>query len=382
MKVMMVGLLPADLREVRGGVVSVILNLLEGFRTCPDAEVLHISFNPEIRQPFRIRLAQNISVHYLPFRTEIALLDYFVNRDNLMKIYEAEKPDIIHIQEVTPHLIRFLGWPDERIVVTQHGIMQAEYRTATGWKNKAKSLFKGLVERFYFPTFPNIIFISGYNQQLFPGEARNAARIFNPVHPLFFSESPADKDPHRILYTGVLNRNKNIGLLIRAVSRLRKSGREFSVEVAGGFKDPYFEESLQRELSLSGCEDLFTFHGWLTQPELAALHQQAGLLVLTSLQENMPVCIAEAMSAGTVVVASDVGAVSEMITDGVSGILYPSDDIDALCHILKTLYDNPQLIPSMAQAARQEAREKFNPARVARQTIGFYEQVSRNGNNK
>lgn len=376
MKVMMVGLLPADLREVRGGVVSVILNLLEGFRAYPDAEVIHVSFNQEIDQPFRIKLAGNIAVHYIPFQSGFALIDYLLNRRVLEEIYEKEKPDVIHIQEVTPHLLRFLGWPKERIAVTQHGIMQAEFRSAAGWKNKVKTLFKGLVEKHFFPQFQNIIFISDYNKNLFPGEARNAARIFNPVNPAFFDIPEKTSGPHRILYTGVLNSNKNIVLLIRAIGLLREMGREFRVDVAGGYKDPAYRSVVDAQLRLSRCSDLFNFHGWKSQHELLALHERAGILVLPSLQENMPVCIAEAMAAGTLVVASDVGAISEMFTDGESGMLFPPDDLGALCFILKTLFDNPgQMIP-MTRLARLEAQEKFNPQQVAGKTLDFYRQLA------
>ena len=53
MKILMTGLLPTDLSEVKGGVVSVILNLLEAYSTISGVEVIHISYNEELKSPDR-----------------------------------------------------------------------------------------------------------------------------------------------------------------------------------------------------------------------------------------------------------------------------------------------------------------------------------------
>src|SRR6187455_3067844 len=104
LKILMVGLLPLDPDEVKGGVVAVIRNLFIGFSKFENIEVIHISFNEEIDTPVVKQFAPNIRIHYLPYKVKIKLIDYFVNKKLFTDILMKEKPDLIHIQEITPHL--------------------------------------------------------------------------------------------------------------------------------------------------------------------------------------------------------------------------------------------------------------------------------------
>jgi len=375
MKILMTGLLPTDLGEVKGGVVSVILNFLDAYSRIPDVGVIHLSFNEEIDEPVTTEYAPNVTIRHVPFRSKFAMVDYLLNRDALVDIIRTESPDILHIQEVTPQLFRFLSLNRDRIVVTQHGIMQEEYKTAIGWKKKLKCLFKGQVERSIFPVFRNIIFISAYNRSLFNGTPRQEALIFNPVHRMFIEGDPGPGDPHSILYVGVINVNKNLKLVLEAMGALRRKGILYRLHVVGGYKDPTYQEVIDGLLSQHGVTDLVTFHGWKRQEEILALHAKCALFILPSMQENMPVSIAESMATGRVVIASDVGAIAEMFRDGHSGFLFPRNDLDRLVTILSDLHADPAKLASVASNARAEASEKFHPDSVVSQTLGFFRSV-------
>ncbi|MFM7329791.1 MAG: glycosyltransferase family 4 protein, partial [Bacteroidota bacterium] len=364
MKILMTGLLPTDLSEVKGGVVSVILNFLEAYSRVPGVQVTHLSFNEEIDEPLIVQYAPNVTLRYLPFRSRLAMLDYRINRAPMMQIIREESPDILHIQEVTPQLFRFLFLNRDRVVVTQHGIMREEYKTAIGWKKKLKSLFKGQVERLIFPRFRNIIFISNYNRQLFNGQPARQALIYNPVHRMFITGSPGPGDPHNILYVGVINVNKNLQLVLRALGTLRRSGIIYRLQVVGGYKDASYSSVIERLLDEYGVSDLVTFHGWKRQEDILALHATCAIFILPSMQENMPVSIAESMSTGRVVIASEVGAISEMFMDRHSGFLFPRNDLGRLCSILTDLHQDPALLESVATNARREALERFHPDAV------------------
>src|SRR5438046_2273039 len=101
-KVLMVGLLPSDIKKVDGGVVAVMLNLLSAFSRMANIEVTMVSFNQEMEEEKSIRYSSNISIHYIPYAIKFKLIDYFISRKRLNKIIGETKPDIIHIQEVTP----------------------------------------------------------------------------------------------------------------------------------------------------------------------------------------------------------------------------------------------------------------------------------------
>jgi len=376
MKILMTGLLPVNLGEVKGGVVSVILNFLEAYSRMPEVEVIHVSYNEEIKARETARYSSNVTVIYLPFKSRFALLDYVINRRSLRSIISDEQPDVVHIQEVTPQLFRFLFLNRDRVVVTQHGIMRMEYKTAIGLAKKMKSLFKGQVERFIFPLYRNIIFISEYNKRLFNGTPVRQALIFNPVNRIFIDTDPGPGAANHILYVGVINVNKNIRMVLDAMGRLKLQGINYHLHVVGGYKDADYEPVIRQVVEDNGVGAMVTFHGWKRQDEILALHSRCAIYIHPSLQENMPVSIAESMATGRVVIASDVGAISEMFSDGVSGFLFPSGDTERLCGILTTLHRDPGLITRVSSAARAEARKKFHPERIAEQTLDFLNKVA------
>ena len=375
MKILMTGLLPTDLKEVKGGVVSVILNFLEAYSRVPGVHVTHLSFNEDIKSPVTTYYSPTVTIRYVPFRTRIALFDYLLNREVLLSIIRSEAPDIIHIQEVTPQLFRFLFLNLNRTVVTQHGIMREELKTAIGWKRKLKGLFKVQVERFVFPLFRNIIFISDYNRKLFNGRPVNQAIIFNPVNRIFIESAPGAGDRHSMLYVGVINVRKNLRLVLQAISQLRSAGIEYRLHVVGGYKDHSYKQIVDRLLVELGVSDLVTFHGWMQQEDILTLHSACSIYVLPSTQETMPVSIAESMATGRVVIASAVGAIGEMFTDRHSGFLFPKNDLERLCSILTDLHQDPALLESVAAHARREALEKFHPDAVVDKTLSFFDAV-------
>jgi glycosyltransferase involved in cell wall biosynthesis len=86
--------------------------------------------------------------------------------------------------------------------------------------------------------------------------------------------------------------------------------------------------------------------------------------VLASWREGFPTVIGEAMACGTPVASSRVGAVEEMVIDGVTGWLYPSRDDEALVAVLANIISNPDLAASMRPGVRIVAEQRISPRAV------------------
>lgn len=377
-KVLMVGLLPPDIEKIDGGVVAVILNLLSSFSKMESVEIVFVSFNQEIDQEIVKKYSANIKLHYIPYTVPYKLIDYFVNRKKINAIIRNEKPDIIHIQEVTPHILRFVHFPKDKIVLTQHGIMSEEYKYAKGVREKLQCLFKGFVEQHVFPIFKNVIFISEYNQRLFPRLDIFSEKIYNPVNPIFFSKTRVTGHIDSISYVGRINKNKNLTIVLRALALLKKENIIFNLHVVGGYKDNYYEGEVNALVNENDLSQQVIFYGWQTQEQILEVHEKCRIFILPSQQETMPVVIGEAMALGKVVVASNVGAVSEMVTDKSSGFLFERNNIDQLCNLLRLLHNNNALIETVSGNAMREAREKFHPDSIASKTYDFYLKVLQN----
>jgi len=380
LKVLMVGLLPTDIEKIDGGVVAVILNLLSSFSKMTTVEMVFVSFNQEISEEISKEYSPNIKLRYIPYTVPYKLIDYFINRKMLNRIIKNEKPDIIHIQEVTPHILRFIHFPKDKIVLTQHGIMSEEYKYAVGLRDKLQCLFKGFVEQYVFPFFKNVIFISDYNRNLFPHKNIFSEKIYNPVNPIFYSKAQTTGQINSISYVGRINKNKNLSLVLRALSILKKEDIIYNLHVVGGYKDDYYEKEIDGLVNEHGLASQVIFYGWQTQEQILHVHEKCRIFILPSQQETMPVVIGEAMALGKVVVASNVGAVSEMISDKTSGFLFEKNNTEQLCELLRLLHNNKSLIETVSGNAMREAREKFHPDTIASKTYEFYLKVLRNSN--
>jgi len=97
-------------------------------------------------------------------------------------------------------------------------------------------------------------------------------------------------------------------------------------------------------------------------PELLA---QAGVFVLCSRYEGLPLSIIEAMCAGLPIVATDVGGVGELVEDGVNGFLVPPDDQPALSRYLDLLQNDGALRVRMGQASRSRYLQHFEATQMA-----------------
>jgi len=375
MKILMTGLLPEGSQQANGGVVAVIQNLLEAFSRIDGFEVCHLSFNKEISAPITRQIAPNIRLRFIPFKTKFDPADYLINRKVLNRILEEEQPDLIHIQEITPQLLRFLHLDLRRIVVTQHGIMREELRNAKTLQSILKAFFKTLVERLIFPIFPNIIFISDYNRKVFQGKPLQSTHIPNPVNRIFFDNPGQYGDSHKILFVAALSRIKNPELLLSAISSLKDEGINYTLHIAGGFKNRRYEKFIHKLIQKLNIQNQIHFHGWQSRQQILELHSLCALYVLSSRQETLPVAVAEAMATGRVVIASDVGAVSEMIEDKVTGFLYPRGDLEKLVQRLRFLHENPAVINIISAKALKKAHECYHPDQIAAATIDFYEKV-------
>jgi glycosyltransferase involved in cell wall biosynthesis len=92
-------------------------------------------------------------------------------------------------------------------------------------------------------------------------------------------------------------------------------------------------------------------------PQLLA---QAGIFVLCSRYEGLPLSIIEAMCAGLPIVASDVGGVGELVEDGVNGFLVPSGDQEVLTKCLDRLQVDTALRVRMGRASRERYLAGFS----------------------
>lgn len=138
-----------------------------------------------------------------------------------------------------------------------------------------------------------------------------------------------------------------------------------------GSGSPTFENT-QAYIKDLGLQDRIHLMG--TRRDVPNLLAGCDLFALATEQEASGTVFVEAAAAGLPVVGTDVGGVSEMMRDGVTGILVPLDDQPALRHALERLIDDPILRRQMGEAGRRMVWDEgvFSPARLAENTEAVY----------
>jgi N-acetyl-alpha-D-glucosaminyl L-malate synthase BshA len=111
------------------------------------------------------------------------------------------------------------------------------------------------------------------------------------------------------------------------------------------------------------------------QERVSEILALADLLLMPSELESFGLAALEAMACKVPSIATRVGGVPELIDDGVTGLLFPVGDVDAMAVGALSLLNDPSRLQAMREAARKTAQKRFCANLVVPQYVRFYEQV-------
>ena len=95
----------------------------------------------------------------------------------------------------------------------------------------------------------------------------------------------------------------------------------------------------------------------------------------SSVHEGFGLPLAEAMSCGTPVVGTDIGAYREIVEHGESGWLVPPSSPEALAEAIRMMWNDAELRQRLGEGGRQRILEKFNWRKAAEETLAVYEEI-------
>jgi glycosyltransferase involved in cell wall biosynthesis len=190
--------------------------------------------------------------------------------------------------------------------------------------------------------------------------------LFRPAHrdAHAFAEFGLNGDP-KVLYVGRISREKGLDALVEGFHEIRPAEAKL-VLVGGG---PY-----QGELSRRFASDRVIFAGEHTGTRLAQLYASADVFVFPSETETFGNAVVEAQAAGLPVVVANKGAASEIVVDGVTGLVVDAQNPAELRGAIARLLDDPMLRERMGRAASAWAR-RFSLPEAARGTFRTYERI-------
>ncbi|MBR0679846.1 glycosyltransferase [Roseomonas eburnea] len=178
---------------------------------------------------------------------------------------------------------------------------------------------------------------------------------------------PAPAGSARLLAMGRLHRNKGFDVALRALALL--PGAHLSI--AGEGPERAALETLAREL---GVADRVAFLGW--RRDVGALLAGCDIFVCSSRHEPLGNIVLEAWSASRPVVAAAAQGPRELIEEGETGLLVPTEDSEALARGISTLLDDPQRAARLAQCGRAAFGRDFTEAAVVARWRDFLASVA------
>ncbi len=167
---------------------------------------------------------------------------------------------------------------------------------------------------------------------------------------------------------------KNHVLALKVVRFLRQEKNvPFHLLIVGDGEE---KESLEQKALDMGVRPFVHFMGWTTLIE--EVYNGIDVLLLTSLNEGTPVAIIEAMACKVPVVATAVGGVGDLITEGETGCLAKSNDEKELAEKVKFLFENPEKSHYIVTRAFEFAHRHYHYDRLIDQVDTLYQTLLKN----
>jgi glycosyltransferase involved in cell wall biosynthesis len=293
----------------------------------------------------------------------------------LREVAARVKPDVIQTHAVKSHfLARLAGLPGVAPwVAFHHGYT---------WTTKKARLYNEL-DRWSLRRADRVLTVSGpFREELVAKgvQRERIAVIHNAIHPSWGQAGREPEAARRLraewgipdgvpvaLIVGRLSLEKDHLSLLRALKRVREKQPLHLVIVGDGPERPLIEAAI-REL---GLRDGVTLTG--QQRTAEPFYGIADLAVLASRTEGSPNALLEAMAAGVPAVATTVGGIPEIATDGETALLVPPGEAEALARaLLRILEQDRSLTEAMTARAAERIRLRYTPSERVHRLVTIY----------
>ncbi len=169
-----------------------------------------------------------------------------------------------------------------------------------------------------------------------------------------FRENPS---PFEILFVGRLAPVKGPHILVAALDRLLRDGRNVLLRFVG---DGPERPALERHVAEHGLSANVILEGWQNADRVRVLYQQADIFALPSFAEGIPVVLMEAMAMEIPCVTTRITGIPELIRDEVDGLLVTPSSEQELAAAIARLCDDPQLRKRLGKSARGRVLEEYD----------------------
>jgi len=293
-----------------------------------------------------------------------------LNLARFIRILRREQVDLIHTNTVFP----LAGGMASLLLEIPHvwhlreGIDLPEYDFRFG-RTATRQILGGLST--------HMICISNFVRRVSVPEN---AQLRATVIPNALAEIPTEFTPPNsaspmVGALGLISRQKRTNQFVQAAALIAHAIPTARFIAAGrvGSGEEQFLAACRSDVAAAGLESRFSWPGFVSDTE--QLYADLHLLIHAGVHEAFGRVLIEAMSRGIPVIGVRSGGVPEVVEDGVTGIVVPPDDAQALADAAVSLLSDRERYRAMSLRCRQQAAERFSPEAHVQQVSAVYRQL-------
>ena len=284
------------------------------------------------------------------------------------------KPDIIHAHGNKAGVVArlaHLASPGTPVIYSPHG-----YAFAGHFKSRELKLYRAL-ESIVAPLATVVLCVCEAEAALARATGlKSRIRVVHngiaPIEPA--ATPPANGAGPRICATSGLRPGKGLDTLLEAMIEVVDAVPDVCLALAGDGPERQYLEAVA---TCNGVGDAVEWLGNLD--DVSPLLASSDVFVNPSWSESFPYSVLEAMAVGAPVVATDVGGVSEAISDQVTGVLVPPHDREALAGELIGMLEAADHARELGRRAQERQRTVFTLDRMVAGAVSVYDEVLSGG---
>ncbi|WP_316230531.1 glycosyltransferase family 4 protein [Bradyrhizobium sp. SZCCHNR1051] len=292
-----------------------------------------------------------------------------IGASDLFKLWGRRRPLIWHARRnnemIVGVIMRALGWPFKLVFTSA---AQRHHSWITRWliRRMDAIIATSDISASYLKRDATVV-THGVDTEIYTPPADRAAA---------FAESGLP-GKHAIGCFGRVRAQKGSDVFVAAMCRLLPRFPDFSAVLVGAVTPEQmpFASELKKQIAAAGLEQRIVITGELDIAEVQRWYQRLTIYAFTSRNEGFGLTLIEAMAAGAALVAARAGAAEIVVEDGITGVLVPPGDVDALVAALEPLMRDPDAAQAMGARARQRVVEKFSLEAEADKIAAVYRRL-------
>ncbi len=273
---------------------------------------------------------------------------------DLLRLWRRRRPLIWHARRndemIAGLLLRGLGWPLKLIFTSA---AQRHHTWLTRWliRKMDAIIATSPLSASYLKREATVVMHGVDTDRYAPPADRTAA----------FAESGLP-GRYAIGCFGRVRAQKGTDVFVDAMCRLLPRYPEFSAVVVGAVvpEQQAFANDLKRRIEAAGLQSRIIITGELPIEDVVRWYQRLTIYAFTSRNEGFGLTLIEAMSVGAALVAARAGAAEFVVENGVTGMLTPPGDVEALVAALEPLMRDPAEATAMGARAQVRVVDKFS----------------------